>query len=120
MGFNPVRGMSFTALDPMGETERAKMDKSLAKLARRFYDTLAGPAYPWPGWFYFMAFHAGRTKMRLELDERSFDFRYYRDQGWFESDYYYPVSVGPARKLAGRLIDSFQASRTKKRQGKKT
>jgi hypothetical protein len=96
------------------------MDKSMAKLARRFYDTLAGPAYPWPGWFYFAAFHAGRTKMRLELDERSFDFRYYRDQGWFESDYYYPVSVGPARKLAGRLIDSFQASRTKKRQGKKT
>ena len=115
MGFNPVRGMSFTALDPMAETERAKMDKSLAKLARRFYDTLAGPAYPWPGWFYFAAFHAGRTKMRLELDEKSFDFRYYRDKGWFESDYYYPVRLGPAKKLAGDFIDSCQKGQTKRR-----
>jgi hypothetical protein len=66
-----------------------------------------------------MAFHSGRTKMRLELDERSFDYRYYRDKGWFESDYFYAVRLGPAKKLAGRIIDSFQAKGTKKRQGKK-
>jgi len=120
MGFNPVKGMHFTALDPIAETERRKMDRSLAKLSRRFYDKLVGPAYPWPGWFYFMAFRSGRTKMQLELDERSFDYRYYRDKGWFESDYYYPVHLGPVKKLAGKFIDSFQTRRTKKRQGKKT
>ena len=120
MGFNPVRGTHFTALDPMAETERRKMDEALAKLSRRFYAGMVGPAYPWPGWFYFMAFHSGRTKMQLELDERSFDYRYYRDKGWFESDYFYPVHLGPVKKLAGKFIDSFQTRRTKKRQGKKT
>lgn len=120
MGFNPVRGVHFTALDPMAGTERRKMDAALAKLSRRFYDMLVGPPYPWPGWFYFVAFRSGRTKMRLELNETSFDFRYYRDKGWFESDYYYPVRLSPAKKLAGRFIDSFQASRTKKRRGAKS
>ena len=57
--------------------------------------------------------------MRLELDERSFDYRYYRDKGWFESDYFYPVRLDPVKKLAGKFIDSFQTGRTKKRQGKK-
>ena len=120
MGFNPVRGMHFTALDPMAETERQKMDKSLAKLSRRFYDKLVGRAYPWPGWFYFMAFRSGRTKMKLELDERNFDYRYYRDKGWFESDYFYPLRLGPVKKLAGKFLDSFQTRRTKKRRGKTT
>jgi multimeric flavodoxin WrbA len=115
MGFNPVRGVSFTALDPMAETERRKMDRSLAKLARRFSGAMAGPAHPWPGWLYYTAFHSGRTKMQLELDASSFDYCYYRDKGWFESDYFYPARLGPLKKAAGRLIDSFQKEQTKRR-----
>lgn len=115
MGFNPVRGVHFTALDPMAGTERRKMDAALAKLSRRFYDKLVGPPYPWPGWFYFTAFHSSRTKMQLELDETSFDYCYYRDKGWFESDYFYPTRLGPLKKTAGRLIDSFQKRQTKRR-----
>ena len=115
MGFNPVRGVHFTALDPMAGTERRKMDAALAKLSRRFYKKLVGPPYPWPGWFYFTAFRSGRTKMQLELDETSFDYRYYRDKGWFESDYFYPARLGPLKKSAGRLIDSFQKRQTKRR-----
>jgi len=115
MGFNPVRGVHFTALDPMAGTERRKMDAALAKLSRRFYRKLVGPPYPWPGWFYFMAFRSARTKMQLELDETSFDYRYYRDKGWFESDYFYPARLGPLKMSAGRFIDSLQKRRTMRR-----
>jgi len=114
LGFTTVMGMHFTALDPMAGTEKQKMDRSLAKLSRKFYDRLVGPT-PAPGWFWLMAFRSGRTKMRLELDESSFDYCYYRDKGWFDSDYFYPTRLGPLKKTAGRLIDAFQKGRTKHR-----
>jgi len=28
-----------------------------------------------------------------------------KDNGWFESDYYYPTHVGPLRAAAGKLFD---------------
>ena len=52
-----------------------------------------------------MLFRLSRTSMRLELDERFRDYRYYTEQGWFESDYYYPASLGPAKKLVGGIAD---------------
>ena len=76
---------------------------------------ILGPPYPWPGWFYFTAFRSGRTKMQLELDETSFDYRYYRDKGWFESDYFYPTRLGPVKRTVGRLIDSVQKRQTQRR-----
>jgi hypothetical protein len=56
-----------------------------------------------------------RTSIGLELDDSSYDWRYYRDRGWFASDYYYPTRVGPVKKAVGRRAGSVQASRTKGR-----
>jgi len=54
--------------------------------------------------------------MRLELDESWIDYRYYRDKGWFESDYYYPTHLDPLKQGVGKLIDSlFTVSRRKGR-----
>lgn len=30
---------------------------------------------------------------------------YYRDKGWFESDYYYKTALGPIKKLSGHFFD---------------
>jgi hypothetical protein len=65
--------------------------------------------------FMLMGFRMGRTSMELELDERSFDYRYYKDKGWFESDYFYPTRLGALKKVAGRLFDSIQARMTRNR-----
>jgi hypothetical protein len=62
-----------------------------------------------------MFFRMSRTKVRLELDDRSRDYRYYADKGWLESDYYYPARMGPLIKGAGQLFDSFFASATRAR-----
>ena len=115
LGFNTVKGTCFTAFDPMTEKERETRDRALARQSRRFYERMMKPAYPVPSLVRLMVFRMGRTSMRLELDETSRDYTYYREKGWFESDYYYPTRLGPLKKVAGRLFESTQARRTKKR-----
>jgi multimeric flavodoxin WrbA len=113
LGFNTVKGTYFTAFEPMTEKEKQQVDRALARQSRRFHESLMRPAYPVPPLFMLMAFRMGRTSMKLELDERSFDYRYYRDKGWFESDYFYPTRLGLPKKVAGRLFESIQARKTK-------
>jgi multimeric flavodoxin WrbA len=109
LGFNTVKGSCFTALQPMTAKEKKKIDTALARLSRRFYKGLVKPGYPMPTFLKLMVFRMGRTSIRLELDEGRRDYRYYRDKGWFESDYYYPIRLGPLKKLAGGLFDSIAA-----------
>lgn len=115
LGFNTVKGSVFTALEPMTGEESRKIDRLLAAQARRFHESLMGPSFPSPSLFKLMAFRMSRTSMGLELDEASYDYRCYRDKGWFDSDYFYPVRLGPVKKLAGRAFDALQARRTRKR-----
>jgi hypothetical protein len=43
--------------------------------------------------------------MEVLLNDKYFDYRHYKEKGWFESDYYYDVSLNPVKKLAGRAFD---------------
>ena len=52
-----------------------------------------------------IGFRMGRTTIIEGLDDRSKDYRYYKEQGWFESDYYYPTRLGLLKKVAGKLFD---------------
>jgi hypothetical protein len=115
LGFNTVKGSCVISLEPMTEKEKQKIDKALARQSRRFYERLVKPDYPVPTLFKLMAFRMGRTSMRLELDESSRDYTYYKDKGWFESDYYYPARLGALRKLAGGLFDSIATRMTRNR-----
>ncbi len=114
LGFNTVKGSCVKALDPMTEKEKQKIDRALAGQSRRFYERLVKPAYPVPTLFRLWAFRAGRTSIRLELDENSRDYTYYKEKGWFESDYYYPTRPGALKKAAGSLFDSVAASSLEK------
>jgi multimeric flavodoxin WrbA len=113
LGFNTVKGTYFTAFEPMTAKEEQKLERALADQVKRFHERMMKPAYPAPTLFRLMAFRMSRTSIRLELDESSYDYRHYRDQGWFESDYYYPTRLGPLKRLAGGLFDSIQAARTR-------
>ena len=114
LGFNTVKGAYFTAFEPMAESEQRVVDETLAQQSLEFHKTLMKPSFPAPSLFMLMAFRMPRTSMKLELDERSFDYRYYRDKGWLESEYFYPVRLGPVKKLMGKVFDSIQAKRTGK------
>ena len=115
LGFNTVKGICLTALEPMTEQEKQKIGRILTKHSKRFYKRLIKPDYPVPTWLELIVFRMGRTSMRLELDEANCDYRYYRDKGWFESDYYYPVRLGFLKKAVGSLFDWFQVRRTRNR-----
>ena len=115
LGFNTVKGTCFTAFEPMTGKEKGKISAAMTDLSRRFYETLMKPAYPTPGWMKLMVFRMGRTSIRIELDERSMDYRYYRDQGWFTSDYFYPARLGLLKRWGGSLFDSLAVNLAKRR-----
>jgi multimeric flavodoxin WrbA len=115
LGFNTVKGRCIMTLDPMTEKQQHKIDQALAALAEQYYASLEKPAYPVPGLIDLMFFRMSRTKIRLELDDSFRDYVYYRDKGWFESDFYYPTRLGPLKKGAGKLFDTVFARMTKAR-----
>ena len=114
LGFNVVRGSCVTALEPMTEKEQRKIDSILAAQSRRFHDRLSQPPYPIPSLFKLMLFRMSRTSIRLMLNETYRDYTYYRDKGWFESDYFYPARLNVFKKAAGSLFD-YTRSRSAKR-----
>lgn len=113
LGFNVVRGSCTTALDPMSDRERATIDSICAAHANRFHAGLSLPQYPAPSLFKLTGFRAARTSMHMMLDETSRDFTYYREMGWFEADYFYPVHLNLFKKAAGNLVDHITAKSVK-------
>jgi multimeric flavodoxin WrbA len=105
LGFNTVKGACVTALDPRTEQDQQKIDKALADLSKRFYARLQETAYPVPSWFNLIGFRMSRSTIKECLDDRSYDFRYYAERGWLESDYFYPIHLGPMKRTAGYLFD---------------
>jgi multimeric flavodoxin WrbA len=105
LGFNVVKGSCITALEPMTEKDRRKMNEALAKQSRRFHEQLLKPAYATPSIFQLMVFRMSRTSMKLMLGGDNRDYTYYRDHGWFDSDYYYATRLGPLKKTAAATFD---------------
>ncbi len=105
LGFEVVPGSCLLTIEPVTEQAQRKNDRILAAHSARFHDRLSRPPYPAPSLLRLMGFRMARTSMHIMLDETACDFRYYRDHGWFASDYYYPTRLGPLKKVAGRLID---------------
>jgi len=105
MGFNVVKGCCIKTLEPMTEKSQKDFDRIIAVQSKKFHDQLVKSEYPSPSLWWLMVFRMGRTSMHKMLDETWRDYTYYRDKGWFESDYFYPVKLNPFKKLTGKLFD---------------
>lgn len=105
LGFNVVKGSCITALEPMSSKERLQMEKTIDHHSARFHKGLLKPDFPVPSFFQLLGFRLGRTSIKLTLGEDKRDHTYYRDHGWFESDYFYPTHLGPLKKAAGVVFD---------------
>jgi multimeric flavodoxin WrbA len=115
LGFNTVKGSCVNTRGPISDKQQQKIDRTLAAHAARYHARLQKQAYPSPSLFKLFMFRWGRTAMKLELDESWVDYRYYRDRGWFESDYYYPTHLGLPKQGVGKLVDSLFAGVAKKK-----
>ena len=122
LGFNVVKGVRITcrknpdsANDPLLDEERRKMDATLARHSRRFAGQLESPPFPAPTVMQLLGFRMARTSIRLELPAERPDHTYYRDRGWFDSDYYYPTRLGPLKQAAGAAFDRIAARSSKAR-----
>ena len=104
-GFNVVSGACVRSLEPMSEKDKKNFDAVIDRLSKKFYLQLVKKEFPVPSLFKVMIFRWARSSMKKMLNEDFRDYRYYRDKGWFESDYYYPVNLNPFKKLAGRFFD---------------
>jgi multimeric flavodoxin WrbA len=103
-GFHASRGCCLRTLEPETDRQRHANAARIARAAARFSRELSLPA-PRPSFFRLMLFRMGRTSIRTILGRESRDYRYYEDMGWFASDYYHPVKLGPVKKAAGGLFD---------------
>ena len=113
LGFNVVKGSCVTALEPMVEKDRRKMYQAMVRQSKRFHTQLFRPTHPEPSIFQLMAFRMSRTSMKLTLGDDNRDYTYYRDHGWFDSDYYYPTRLGPLKRAVGATFDWMAACRFK-------
>jgi len=115
LGFNVVKGRVIISLEPMTNKQQKKTDRVLARHSRLFYERLMKPTPITPTLFKLMIFRMSRTSLKLMLDDSYRDYTYYRDKGWFESDYFYPTRLGLLKKAAGNLFDWIATRTTKKR-----
>jgi multimeric flavodoxin WrbA len=104
LGFSVTKGSCVQTLEPMTELRQKKLEQKIKKSSERFYKGLIRPTPSVPSLFRLMIFRMTRTGIQT-ADVRYFDYDYYKDKGWFESDYYHDTNLGPIKKLAGRFFD---------------
>ncbi len=123
LGFNVVKGSRIvcrknpdTANEPMLDAECRTMEEVLARHGRRFHEMLTRSPFPEPTMLRLLGFRMARTSIRMEQAADRPDPTYYREHGWFESDYYYPTKLGPLKRAAGAAFDRIAARSSKARE----
>ena len=114
IGYNVVKGALIKSLEPMTEKNKKKNENIIKKQASRYYRQLVKKEFKKPGLLELFIFRMSRTGIRTMLDENYRDYEYYNKNGWFESDFYYPVKISRLKKLLGKLFDKISAATSKK------
>lgn len=104
LGFDVVKGSCVRTLQPMTELRQNKLKQEIKKSSERFYKGLFRSTPSVPSFSRLMLFRISRTILQY-IDVRYFDYYYYKDKGWFESDYYHETTLGPIKKFTGHLFD---------------
>lgn len=116
LGFKTVDGKVLMTIEPFTTKQKEKNSRALRKLADSYYEQITRERYPEPSICALTMFRTGRTKINNELNEKYRDYTYYRDKGWFTSDYYYPVKIGFVKKIYGSIVDLFSDQFTSSKQ----
>lgn len=104
LGFHTSCGCVLQTMVPTTEAMQIKNDRKIKKAAATFYKALMSGA-PSPSFFRLMMFRMTRTMIGKMQSKGYRDYRYFKELGWLESDYYYPVSLGLFKKAIGCFFD---------------
>lgn len=122
-GFRVCQGLGLTVSlkDPLPE-ETQKIQTEVQKAATRFYDLLTHHKDPVPSIKDILMFRMVRS-IHSRAAGMARDHEYYKEQGWFESDYFYDVKLGVLKRIVGRIADhqgqKMAAKTVKEREGNK-
>ncbi|MDF2887411.1 MAG: multimeric flavodoxin WrbA, partial [Lacrimispora sp.] len=105
LGYHVTKGCVLNTLEPTTKSAQENNSLKIKKAAARFYRVLMRKTAPNPSLFRLMMFRISRTRMKDMLSDEYYDYRYYKAKGWFESDYYYDVTLKPFKKLMGWFFD---------------
>jgi len=100
-----VKGSCLISREPITPERQKKNDAILDKHSKRYHQQLVKKGLPTPSVFELMIFRMSRNGIRRELNDQFKDYTYYKENGWFESDFYYPVKLNPVKKLLGFAFD---------------
>lgn len=103
LGFHVSKGCSVTTHRPMTKIQQKKLTQEVKKVAARFHKELFR-SQPSPSFLRLFMFRMARTSLK-SVDKTFKDYQYYKEKGWFESDYYYPTKLGIIKKITGNLFD---------------
>lgn len=104
-GFTVVKGVGLdTPPGPRTVKMQTDIEMKIDRGVRDFYRALCSEKFKSPGFSDLIMFRMIRTaKPYLDIMPR--DYEYFCEKGWMESDYYYPVKLGPVKKLVGMFFD---------------
>jgi len=105
-GFRISKGALITGLmGPKLPAEQRKFEAQIASAADGFYKLMNSQKMASQSLKRLAIFRASRTSIKLVSDRSSADYNYYKNQGWFDSDFYFRVNLNPVQKLIGKIID---------------
>jgi len=117
LGFRITKGVVITAfLGAKLPAEQKKIEAQMTTAAAGFYKNLTSEKMPSPSLKRLFIFRGSRNSIKMQADKSGADYNYFKNHGWFESDFYYEVKLNPVQKLAGKFIDWFVTREAEKGQ----
>jgi multimeric flavodoxin WrbA len=105
LGFNIVKGCSITTREPITEKQKKKNESIIDNQSKLFYSRLIKERFPNPSLLGLLVFGMTRSNLKILFNETNRDYTFFKENGYFESDYYYPVKLNLFKKLIGRFSD---------------
>jgi hypothetical protein len=104
LGFDVLKGTTVITPEPIPEKQLEKLKANIKNLSDQFYKRLNREKAVKPSLFKIMTFRMTRSGLQSS-DLKLYDYEYYKEKGWFKSDYYYDIHLGPIQKAIGGLSD---------------
>jgi hypothetical protein len=92
-----------------------KTDRIMLKTIQQMEKKLLSKPYPKPTIFKLMIFRMTRSFMKFSEEATPVDRKCFQDQGWSDSEYFYPVRLGLLKKVLGKLFDKMAIKMCKKK-----